>query len=66
MLKSNSYCADGNPSAKFYKAGSDDVKDSMKSHRMVEDNIYLFKDGKLVDEQREDHNAVDKAVKGAL
>ena len=50
----------------FFKAGTDDVKDAMKSHGLDADWCFVFKDGKKVDDHREDHNAVEAMVKKHL
>ena len=55
-----------NKEATFYKAGTDDVKDGIKQHGLDADWVFVFKDGKKVDDHREDHNAVDQMVKKHL
>lgn len=52
--------------ASFYKAGTDDVKDAIKSHGLDADWTFVFKDGKKVDDHREDHNAVEAMAKKHL
>ena len=52
--------------ASFYKAGTDDVKDAIKAHGLDADWTFVFKDGKKVDDHREDHNAVEAMVKRHL
>jgi hypothetical protein len=58
--------ASDNSSAAFYKAGTDDVKDAIKSHGLDADWVFVFKGGQKVGDHREDHNAVDLLVKKHL
>ncbi len=58
--------ATNNTSAAFYKAGSDDLKDAIKSHGLDVDWVFVFKDGEKVGDHREDHNAVHVLVKKQL
>jgi hypothetical protein len=58
--------AANNTAATFYKAGSDDMKDAIKSHGLDVDWVFVFKGGEKVGDHREDHNAVDVLVKKHL
>jgi hypothetical protein len=52
--------------AKFFKAGTYDVKDAITNHGLDVDWVFVFKGGEKVGDHREDHNAVELLVKKHL
>ena len=55
-----------NNTADWCKAGHEDVKDAIKTHKMDVDWVSVFKGGEKVGDHREDHNAVDILVQRYL